>query len=280
VYVGVPKPDSGERGTSARVDGSLSGHDRVSCAADGSLAASAVSSIAVTGGQVGALAYSPSQARSAALGAPSSNGLVATFDASGSQAVNGTIGRYDWSFGDGTTLSDGGPTPSHAYAAAGDYTARVTVFDSAGCSVPETYTGTFTSCIGSPGATVTQSVHVMASAVLPPTADPSHPGNGGTNGGAALRLKASRHTSGKNVLLTWTKPRGAVRSTRYLVAWSTTHSSQGPGDRFMRHLHWKKATHILMRGFRPGTTIHYAVYAYASDGTLTSASKTTLRIKR
>jgi PKD repeat protein len=41
----------------------------------------------------------------------------------------GDVLRYDWDFGDGESLDDGGPTPSHTYGAQGDYTATVVVTD-------------------------------------------------------------------------------------------------------------------------------------------------------
>jgi hypothetical protein len=41
---------------------------------------------------------------------------------------------------------------------------------------------------------------------------------------------------------------------------------------------WTTSTHMLMPGARPGTTLHYAVYAYGSDGVLVKAGKTTIRL--
>jgi hypothetical protein len=74
-----------------------------------------------------------------------------SFDASGSaRAV-----RYDWDWGDGTTLPNGGPTPTHVYGEAGVYTARVTVTDENGCSTRQIYTGQSTVCPGGLAATAT-----------------------------------------------------------------------------------------------------------------------------
>jgi hypothetical protein len=47
----------------------------------------------------------------------------------------------------------------------------------------------------------------------------------------------------------------------------------------MRHV-WTSQTHLLMPGARPGTTLHYAIYAVGSDGLLTKAGKTTIRLPR
>ena len=47
--------------------------------------------------------------------------------ASGSSDPDGTIARYSWSFGDGTTSPWGASMASHSYAAAGTYTVTLTV---------------------------------------------------------------------------------------------------------------------------------------------------------
>jgi PKD repeat protein len=61
-------------------------------------------------------------------------GDAIVFDGSGSVDPDGIIVRYDWEFGDGTTLGDAGPAPSHTYAAAGDYTVILTVTDDMGAT--------------------------------------------------------------------------------------------------------------------------------------------------
>jgi PKD repeat protein len=78
------------------------------------------------------------------------------FDARASQRAV----RYDWDFGDGTTLADGGSTPKHTYARAGSYDARLTVTDSQGCSTRQIYTGQSTSCPGGPSASLAVAVTV------------------------------------------------------------------------------------------------------------------------
>jgi len=57
---------------------------------------------------------------------------VVAFDGSGSSDPGGSITSYAWTFGDGGTGS--GPTPSHTYTAAGNYTATLTVTDNCGAT--------------------------------------------------------------------------------------------------------------------------------------------------
>ncbi|EAR26059.1 hypothetical protein A20C1_09269 [marine actinobacterium PHSC20C1] len=73
----------------------------------------------------------PNVAPTAAFSSEVSENLVA-FDAAASSDPDGTIISYAWSFGDGATGD--GITPSHAYAAAGDYTVTLTVTDNQGAT--------------------------------------------------------------------------------------------------------------------------------------------------
>ncbi len=92
-------------------------------AADGSLSGP-IASIPTTLNGLSMLTYAPDQPPVATLSA-TPDGRTVMFDASASTPATGTIARYDWTFGDGTVLADGGPTPSHAYASVGAYTATV-----------------------------------------------------------------------------------------------------------------------------------------------------------
>ncbi len=79
-------------------------------------------------------------------------GFPSTFDASASSDSDGAIVRYDWDFGDGTTLANGGPTPTHTFPGLDDYQVTLTVTDNEGCSRTVIYTGQTASCNGGPGA--------------------------------------------------------------------------------------------------------------------------------
>lgn len=84
---------------------------------------------------------------------PAAPGQATGFNAAGSARA----ARYDWDFGDGAALANGGPTPTHVYANPGSYTVTLTVTDGSGCSTRKIYNGQTTICPGgsSPVATAT-----------------------------------------------------------------------------------------------------------------------------
>ena len=253
-------------------------------ASDGSLSTNPVATVATTAASFDRLAFAPDQAPVAVLAA-TATGEAVTFDASASHAVDGAIARYDWSFGDGTSLADAGPAPTHVYPRAGDYTASVTVTDSAGCSVAASTTARWRSAQGRPP----RRRPVRCTLRTRPTAQiPAADGHRGTRGSRAARRPRSfrdrsrprrrRTSAATRCSLTWKgRRRRRARSIRYLLAWSTLHSAHGPADPNMHHLYWT-APHILLHT-RPGTTLHLAVYAQMPGGTFTRATKTTLRLR-
>ncbi len=88
---------------------------------------------------------------------PGAAGAASRFDAGASVRA----ARYDWDFGDGTKLPDGGSAPSHVYAKAGVYPVTLTVTDGSGCSVRQIYDGHSTVCPGGTSAVATGSVDTL-----------------------------------------------------------------------------------------------------------------------
>ena len=118
----------------------------------------------------------PDQAPAAAFRATVGQAASASsFDASASSDVDGQVVRFDWSFGDGTTLQNGGVSPQHVYANPGSYVVSLTVSDDAGCSTTQVFTGQTVSCNGGPVATASATITVLAHGTT--TATASAPGS-------------------------------------------------------------------------------------------------------
>lgn len=145
-----------------------------SVGASGALTALAGSPFAGPSGFPGfyAAAITPTQTPTGTIavtaGAP---GTATSFTATAS-ARGGFVTRYDWDFGDGATIADGGPAATHTYAAPGSYTAKLTLRnDCDPAAVFENgsvYTGRTTYCNGSPTATIEKAVTVTAPSSPPP----------------------------------------------------------------------------------------------------------------
>ena len=104
------------------------------------------------------IVISPNQGPVAAFTA--APGTPTAFNATASTDPDGRIARYDWDFGDGTVLEDGGPTPVHEYRSPGTFQVRLTVTDNENCSTLFVYNGTSALCNGSSAASVTRAVTV------------------------------------------------------------------------------------------------------------------------
>lgn len=111
-----------------------------------------------------AMAIVPNQGPHAAFSGTSVVlGEATSFNAAASSDSDGSAARYDWDFGDGTLATNGGPTPSHSYAAAGTYVVTLTVTDNEGCSTTIVFTGQTALCNGSALARTTRTVTVAPS---------------------------------------------------------------------------------------------------------------------
>jgi len=147
LYVGAEGAGSNLYGFAIAPDGSLA-------AVDGSPSVSGIDTP-----DVQAMAITPNQGPSAFFSATITEGLPVLFNASGSSDADGSVVRYDWDFGDGTTALNGGVAPSHTYARPGTYQVKLTVTDNEGCSTSVVFTGQTASCNGSAAATAGAAVN-------------------------------------------------------------------------------------------------------------------------
>ena len=95
-------------------------------------------------------------------------GSSTSFDGRASSDVDGSIARYDWNFGDGSAMANGGPTPTHTYASAGSYTVTLTATDDGGCSTALVFTGQTAACNGTSAAVTRRIVSVPSPPPPPP----------------------------------------------------------------------------------------------------------------
>lgn len=107
------------------------------------------------------LAISPSQPPAASFEvAPAPLQQPTAFDATASRDPDGQVVRYDWDFGDGGKLADGGPTPTYVYRSYDTYTVTLTVTDDGGCSTDMVSTGETLHCNGGARASTQQPVEL------------------------------------------------------------------------------------------------------------------------
>ena len=128
----------------------------------GALAPKSPPFVAAGNGPVG-VAITPDQSPAGSLSISAARarpGVPVAFDASASSDPDGSVARYDWSFGDGLSVANGGPTPQHPYNKPGRYQVTVTVADNEGCSTAMIFTGQTASCSGSASASQAQMVQV------------------------------------------------------------------------------------------------------------------------
>jgi PKD domain/Lactonase, 7-bladed beta-propeller len=143
-------------------------------------------------------------------------GGASRFDASGSTNAS----RYEWNFGDGTTLADGGPTPSHAYAKAGAYDVTLSVFDRNGCGASHDYDGQSTVCPGGSTTTARGTVDTLPllgkPKAVPKKFAPKLKGakKGKAKGGTTFRFKVSENARVRFTIERKRKKSGRARFKR------------------------------------------------------------------
>jgi 6-phosphogluconolactonase (cycloisomerase 2 family) len=111
------------------------------------------------------ITITPSQTPQPAFTAASTElGEATAFDASATEVPGGRATRFDWDFGDGGTLLDGGAKPSHTYAKVGSYSVTLTVTNDCAPDAVFTgntvYTGQTASCRGPRTAALTRPVTI------------------------------------------------------------------------------------------------------------------------
>ncbi len=96
------------------------------------------------------IAIVPDQSPIASFTATASkqSSLSIAFNAVNALDPDGTIASYNWSFGDGATAPNAGPSTKHKYAKAGTYTVGLSMTDNEGCS-GLVFTGRTAFCNGS-----------------------------------------------------------------------------------------------------------------------------------
>jgi len=133
------------------------------------------------------IAVAPGQAPSAHLSVISAAaGKSSLFDASSSSLSGGTITKYHWNFGDGTSATTTTARTSHVYAKSGSYTATVTETGSDGTSTGTTFTGQTVSNNGSTSAQADAALRISSALQTTPATGPP---------GIAITLRDSTFTS-------------------------------------------------------------------------------------
>jgi 6-phosphogluconolactonase (cycloisomerase 2 family) len=128
---------------------------RFSIAANGALTYEAPAIATGVQGDLQSVALTPDQPPVASF-TTSINGRRVAFDGSGSSDPDSSVARYDWNFGDGGTLANGGPAPTHKYKGGPKPAVTLTVTDADGCSTRYVSAGQTPYCNGSPIARETR----------------------------------------------------------------------------------------------------------------------------
>jgi PKD repeat protein len=216
-------------------------------------------------------------------------GKLASFDASGSSDVDGTIASYAWDFGDGA--SGTGVTPTHSYTASGTYPVTLTVTDDDGAFAVRTHDVEVTVVVIPPTAAFTSAVDGLdASFDGTGSSDPdgevvSYSWDFGDGTPAVSGATPTHHftTGGDHaVTLTVTDDDGATGTVTHTV--STTMPNQAPTASFTHTVDERTVSVTSTSSDPDGTVVSYswnwgdgtaagsgatATHAYATGGDYT-----------
>ena len=150
---------------------------------------------AVTGAAPGGTLIAPDQGPTAGFTVRSTlKSRKVTFNAANSIDIDGSVSRYIWDFGDGSTKTTSSPNTSHKYAKNGTYEATLAVSDNRDCSSVVVFTGQIVNCNGSgAGAGASRTFDVQASKFKTKLKVPDKQAQGGKR--VIVRLKAGATSS-------------------------------------------------------------------------------------
>ena len=165
-------------------------------------------------------------------------GKATSFNAKSSSAPDGTVARYDWNFGDGHKLTNGGATPKHTYKKPGKYKVTLTVTDDAGCSTALVFTGQTAYC--NPGKSATHAVNIRAATVRR----------------LSLSVTPNSSTAGKTVCYAFTVTSKGKSVKGSTVTLNGRHATTGSGGTARLCLKLRRGTHsarATKSGYRAAT---------------------------
>lgn len=109
------------------------------------------------------IAITPDQAPTASFTVKHAHaGASANFDASNSSSPVGSIAKYIWNFGDGSSETTTSPYISHTYGVSGAYKVKLQVVNTAGTSICRVFTGQTMSRNGGSSAKKSKKIRISA----------------------------------------------------------------------------------------------------------------------
>lgn len=207
---------------------------------------------------VGIVPNQPPHAAFVSSPAAPAPGSSVAFDASGSTdpetapEAPGSVVRYDWDFGDGSSAANAGATPKHTFAKAGTYQVTVTTTDNEGCSVAFVFTGQTAYCNGSSIARVTHPVVVVAKGTCVRVK--------GNAGSFVPKRRPGKVLPGVRVLLTANAP--AKLTVDAKLEWSRRHGGTGIAslpEKSVEIQNWRRIRYAIPESLRDELPLGTAV---------------------